>query len=69
MTREDWQSYQKHVLAELKRCSDLHELTDAKITDLTITVAKLDQKAGIWGSLAGVGTILLYALVDKYLFA
>lgn len=69
MTNETWQSYQKHVLAELKRCSDMHELTDEKITMLTISIAKLEQRAGFWGSLAGVFTILLYALVDKYLLA
>ena len=62
---ETWRDYQKHVLAELKRCSDLHESTDTKINDLTILVTQLQVRSSLFGAGAGILTVLGYILVES----
>ena len=62
-----WQEWSKHVLAELKRLSDSYDKLDSKFDEqfnkLSVEIAKLKVKAGVWGMLGGALPVVIGLLI------
>jgi hypothetical protein len=60
----DWDQWQKHVLAELHRFNDwLKDLTREQ-QKIRTNIATLNVKAGAWGLLGGVAAVLALVAVE-----
>jgi len=51
---ESWNSYQKLVLAELRRLDNWCTVIDGKTNEILIEVATLKTKSAFWGGAAGL---------------
>jgi len=49
----EWMVWSKHVLAELERLSKCYENLQKDITDISVQIAMLKVKSGLWGAAAG----------------
>lgn len=66
---EDWSSYEKLVLAELKRLSESMGILDKEMSELSNQIAALKVQAGIWGIIGGaipVAVALLIGLLSRH---
>lgn len=63
----EWREWSNHVLLELKRLDKELQHIDKSISKVHIELATLKVKAGIWGSIGAVTSILLLA-IGNYLF-
>lgn len=59
MTPQTWQEWREHILAELNRLNSSYEALDHKLDALTVQVAMLRVKAGVWGVCAGAVPVLI----------
>lgn len=71
-----WITYERHVLAELKRLNDLHETLSDRFAErmgelerrlfvVQLEVARLQVKAGVWGGLAGLVVTMAAVLFSR----
>ena len=63
-----WESWSKHVLAELKRLSECYGRMDSKIDKLAVDMAMLKVKSGVWGAIAGIipaALVIIYLLLKQ----
>ena len=49
-----WAQWSQHVLTELERLNDIQECLRKEVQELQMNIVKLQVKAGIWGSVAGM---------------
>lgn len=59
MTEEPWDSYRRHVLAELASTSDKLDRLDARLTTFQVELAVLRVKASVWGLIGGLVPVLV----------
>lgn len=72
----DWREYQRLVLSELERLGQAIEHLDRKIdtfrrediAQLSIKVAMLEVRAGLWGALAGTIFAVVVAVAVQMFF-
>lgn len=66
MADEDWNEYRRLVLAELKRLTEhIDALTD-RIGRMESSIAVLQFRAGMWGTLAGALSGAIATLLALY---
>jgi hypothetical protein len=56
----EWGQWANHVLAELKRLNDNIGDLRNDVTVLTVDVAQLKVKSGLWGAAAAICTIVVF---------
>ena len=61
---DDWKSWSKHILAELKRLSDGQEKMGDKMQIISNDIVMLKIKATIWGAVGASVPILLFVAVQ-----
>lgn len=60
MTDKDtWNEWSKYVLEELKRINGCYVEIDKKVDKISIDIATLKVKAGIWGLIGGAVPVLI----------
>jgi len=52
--RDSWVVWSNHVLNELKRLNEAQESLNKDIKNISIDIATLKVKAGVWGVLGGL---------------
>jgi len=58
-SENDWKSWSKYVLMELKRQSDCCTELSKKLDSINVDLAKLKVKAGVWGTIGGATPVLI----------
>lgn len=58
-----WNAYEKLVLEKLDNHSEQLACLTKKVTDLRVELARLQIKAGLWGTLAGGVSSLVVAIL------
>ena len=48
-----WNEWSKHVLKELERLNGCQEQIEKDVKKISVDIATLKVKAGIWGAIAG----------------
>jgi hypothetical protein len=49
-----WTQWSQHVLTELERLNDIQECLRKEVQNLQMNIVKLQVRAGLWGSVAGM---------------
>ena len=49
-----WTQWSQHVLTELERLNEIQETLRKEVQELNMGIVKLQVKAGLWGSAAGM---------------
>ena len=65
-TLDGWQSWSNHVLLELERLSTAYESMGKDITKITVEIAMLKVKSGVWGA-AGAAIPVAIGLAIMFL--
>jgi len=52
--RDSWVVWSNHVLNELKRLNEAQESLNKDVKNISIDIATLKVKAGVWGVLGGL---------------
>lgn len=70
--KDSWTEYRKLVLANIETLTETVKELKEKISDMNVTIAKLETslsiKSGIWGAIAGLIpaiAVLIYYLVSR----
>lgn len=50
----DWFEYKRLVLAALEQSAKQNEILNKRLSDIEITIAKLNVQAGMWGAIGGI---------------
>ncbi len=58
-----WNEWSRHVLAELKRQNDAIENIEKNLGKISIDIAMLQVKAGVWGAIAGMIPVIIALIV------
>lgn len=58
-----WKLWSKHVLIELERLNKKCENIESKLNRMSLDIAMLKIKAGIWGAVAGAVPVAIALLV------
>ena len=61
--KDSWTEWKQLVLHSLKQQVESQEKLQAQITELQISIAKLQVKAGVWGAAAGAIPAIVVVLV------
>lgn len=61
-----WDRWSKHIIAELDRLNTCYEKLDDKIDKLTVEVAMLKVKAGMWGGVTGLVVAVATFIVHEF---
>ncbi len=62
----DWPEWSRFILAELKRLNEVQEKIDTKLQKVTIDIAMLKVKSGVWGMMGGLIPIIIVLVIEKY---
>ena len=65
---DTWREWSRHVLAELKRLNDIQDSLNKDLQRISIDIAMLNVKSGIWGIMGGlvpVAVMILMSMVGK----
>ena len=54
-----WHEWSRFVLEELKRLNKVYNELDKKVDKITVEIATLNVKAGVWGALAGAIPVVI----------
>lgn len=68
MPDNGWNEWSRHVLAELERLNDCQEKIETDVKQISVDIAMLQVKAGVWGAIAGLipsVLVLIYVLIKK----
>ena len=68
MAESDWSQWEKYVIEELKRHQDDHREIQRQLTQITVDIAALKIKAGVWGLIGSaipVVGVVLYEILTK----
>jgi hypothetical protein len=60
----DWNEWRQHVLHELARQHEDHKEVRKALNDITVQLAQLKVRAGVWGAVAGAIPVIA-ALLTK----
>jgi len=52
--QDTWREWSRHVLAELKRLNEAQEDLNKDLQRISIDIAMLNVKSGIWGLIGGL---------------
>ncbi len=54
-----WNEWSKYVLKELERLNSCYHEMDKKLNRITVDIAKLKVKSGIWGLIGGAVPVVI----------
>ncbi len=61
-----WNEWSHHVLQELKRLDGNIEKMSQKLNEMSISIAELKIKAGMWGAVGAMVSVAVIALLEKF---
>lgn len=64
-SQDTWREWSRHVLAELKRLNETQEDLNKEIKTISVEIAMLKVKSGVWGLLGGLIPVLIMVLVES----
>lgn len=63
---ESWNTWRKHVLAEIKRVNGNAEKIQDGVHSLKVEIAKLQVKSGVWGLVGGMVPVVVLIAMQKF---
>lgn len=63
----DWQNWRRYVIETLEAIRTEQRETQKAFTKLSVELAVLKVKSGLWGSIAGVVTAMVVILADYFI--
>jgi hypothetical protein len=57
--KDNWSKWENHVLTELKRQNEFAEKTMDVVTKISIELAGLKVKSGVWGLIGGTIPVIV----------
>jgi|WetSurSiteA1Bulk_404760.scaffolds.fasta_scaffold06841_7 hypothetical protein len=60
----DWFEYKRLVLAALEQSAKQNEILNKRLSDIEITIAKLNVQAGLWGAIGGI----IFSAIVAFIF-
>lgn len=58
-----WDEWRNHVLSELKENKEDHKTIITKMDGLSLTIAALQVRSGVWGLLGGLVPVLIMVII------
>lgn len=62
---QSWSVWRTHVLAEIKRANDNFTVVTITLQNMSVEMAKLQVKAGVWGLIAGSIPVIIMLALQK----
>jgi len=57
-----WKEWSQHILKELERLNEGHEMSLSQLREIAVEIAKLKIRSSIWGGVMGAISTMLLAV-------
>ena len=63
MNDSDWAKASEHIRSELERLNECYKSLDEKVDKISIEIATLKVKSGVWGAIGGLIPFVIMLII------